>query len=81
MIIKFFKGDDLIIGDNRGDKLKDMIRSGAEWIEVDGGMYKVSNISSILPSVGDVKMIGGVSSKRDLLDRILADDESQRRIE
>jgi hypothetical protein len=80
VIIKFFKGDDLIVGDNRGEKIKDLIHAGAEWIDVDGGMYKVSNISSILPSSGDVKMIGGVSKKHDLRDQLIAQEEAQRRL-
>lgn len=80
MIIKFFKGDDIIIGDERGDKVKQAILAGAEWLDIDGGLYKTSNISSVLPSKNAVKVIGGVAEKRNMLDKLLSEEDQQRRL-
>lgn len=80
MIIKFFNGEDITIGDDRGDKIKAAIMAGAEWLDINGGLYKVSNISAVLPSKGGVKVIGGVAQKRDMLDRLLNEEEMQRRL-
>lgn len=80
MIIKFFNGDDIIIGDDRGDKIKAMIQGGAEWLDINGGLYKVSNISAVLPSKNSTKMIGGVAQKRNMLDRLLTEEEMAKRL-
>lgn len=47
MIITFYNGDSLQVSDDKGLRINQAIDAGAEWIELDGNRYKVSNIASI----------------------------------
>lgn len=69
MIIKLYEGDDIRVADTRGQAIKSLVQNGAEWIDIDGALYRVSNIHTIIPSSGQTSMVGGVSQKRNLMPR------------
>lgn len=67
MIIKFYEGDDIRVGESRGETIKRLVQEGAEWIDIDGALYRVSNIHTIMPSTGKVTMVGGTARKNALM--------------
>lgn len=47
MILTFYNGDSLQVADEKGLRINKAIDAGAEWIELAGNRYRVSNIASI----------------------------------
>lgn len=64
MIIKFFDGDSIMVNETTGDKVKLAINAGAEWVKINGNLYKVSSISKLETK----NSIRGYSSKLNLPD-------------
>lgn len=47
MIVTFYSGNSLQVADDKGKRINKAIDAGAEWIELEGNRYRVSNIASI----------------------------------
>lgn len=47
MILVLFDRSEVMVSKEQADKIKQMIKNGAEWIEIKGNMYKASAIMII----------------------------------
>lgn len=67
MIIKFFDGSEVHVDDERGESIKNLVSSGAEWFDLDDEYIRVASISGIKKDtpvdISSTKMIGGAVYK------------------